>query len=486
MNADAAVDDKSNTTRPATDAQGKRPDEQVVRRYSHTDRSIDRRRTDVTETSFNRFRRQSDLTSSSAVDGVNHGVSPAQYSGGTKRTYSQVSPAMALSLEDSEEEVDHLIHGLMAEPSPHALVTESSPSVHMHSPMDRHRMAPAYSGSVSRETEEMLFNAYRDRAQAQYPFFHWPSFLAWSEEWKQMSATDPEIRSWQGFFVNMVYATALVLLASPRIDHMEARQFYRTAVSMLPHALSHANPVLHLQAYLILGVHALHRSSTQRILSLASTSMRYCAQNQFHLSETEPTGPGNVLEIQVRRRCFWSAYNLDRIVMASLHIPPSIPDSVITTKLYANIDDDDLSALAVQVPTGLEIQDSPAYTCVSSSLHIVQCRRIQSEIAGYTLRWDYATQFEDSLDWRIRILSELESYKARVQSVSDPQAKGHTSQRWLGVFYYYSLLMLYRPTKEGVLGPAGDWSVQASSQACLIFRKSQMDRQIAQAWLGVS
>lgn len=36
------------------------------------------------------------------------------------------------------------------------------------------------------------------------------------------------------------------------------------------------------------------------------------------------------------------------------------------------------------------------------------------------------------------------------------------------------------------MGPAGDWSVQASTQACLTFRKTQMDRQIASPWIAVS
>jgi hypothetical protein len=54
------------------------------------------------------------------------------------------------------------------------------------------------------------------------------------------------------------------------------------------------------------------------------------------------------------------------------------------------------------------------------------------------------------------------------------------------MIYHYTLLMLYRPTKDNVMGSAGDWSVQASTQACLMFRRTQIDRQIAQPWLAVS
>ncbi|KAH7129821.1 hypothetical protein B0J13DRAFT_132630 [Dactylonectria estremocensis] len=407
----------------------------------------------------------------------------------TVPSHPQHSPLGTFSLgDDSDSEIDHAIPGLITSPSTQRDdYNGDSPSVNLNSPRDRVHPAQALVAGVSRDVEETLLTAYRERTQAQYPFFYWGTFLEWHAEWKRCPPADIGSRMWQGFFVNLVYSTALLVLSLTRIGKSDARTFYKCGIALLPAVLRQPNPLLHAQAYLLLGVHALHRSSTHRILSLASTTMRFCVQQQFYLAEMElePKTPAARLENQLRRRCFWSAYNLDRLVMYSFDIPPSIPDAMITTKLYANIDDDDLPSIAAQTPSDQELPDSTTYTCVSSSLHVLQCRRIQSEIAGYTLRWDYKDQFAESLDWRIRILAEMENYKSRVQTFSDPQSKGHTSHRWLGMIYHYTLLNLYRPTKESVLGPAGDWSVQASSQACLMFRKSQMDRQIAQAWLGL-
>ncbi|CAM1507968.1 Fc.00g048160.m01.CDS01 [Cosmosporella sp. VM-42] len=407
--------------------------------------------------------------------------------------HSQPSPMGFLSLHsDSDSEGYYSIPGLITSPSTHrndcnGIASEKSASVQLDSPRDRIYLSHSLVASVPREVEETLLAAYRERTQAQYPFFHWNTFIEWLSDWKVCPPTENDSRLWQGFFINIVLSTALLVMSLTRIDKSDARTFYKNGIALLPSVLRQPDPVLHAQAYLLLGMHALHSSSTQRILSLASTATRFCVQQQFHLSETEPepTNPTVRLQNQVRRRCFWSAYILDRLVMSSFDMPPSVSDDMITTKLYADIDDADLPSIAAQTPPDQELPDSPDYTCVSSSLHILQCRRIQSDIAGYTLRWDYKAQFAESLDWRIRILGELESYKSRVQKFSDPHAKGHTSQRWLAMIYHYTLLMLYRPSKESVLGPAGDWSVQASSQACLMFRKSQMDRQIAQAWLGL-
>lgn len=426
-----------------------------------------------------------------SVSGDPPSLSPVNQSN-MRRSYSHRSPADALSLDDdSDSGMDHLIYGLVTSPSArddgNFMGTGRSPTMPMHTHNEGDFLPQSLIAAMPLEVEELLLNAYRGRAQAQYPFFHWTTFLSWHHSWKTCPPNEIESRSWQGFFVNLVYSTALLLLSLPRVGQSDARAFYKHGVSLLPSVLRQADSILHLQAYLLQSMHALHRSSTPRILSLASTTMRYCVQLQLHLDETEPK-PVDVtarLESQVRRRAFWSSYCLDRLVMASFELPPSVSDLMITCKLYSNIDDEDLEAVAAKTPPEVELPDSPVYTCVSSSLHILQCRRIQSEISGYTLRWDYKEHYEESTDWRIRILNELENYKARVQNFSDPQAKGHTSQRWLGMMYHYTLLTLYRPTKDSVLGPAGDWSIQASSQACLMFRKSQMDRQIAQGWLGL-
>jgi hypothetical protein len=399
-------------------------------------------------------------------------------------------PEADISENDQDPDIDHLILGLAASPGiPREPPQSTSPATTLPcATSDEKAFLPhALIASIPRDVSDLLLGVYRERAQAQYPFFHWDTFLSWHESWKTCPPTQFSKRSWQGFFVNVTYATALLLRPFPRIGKSDAQTFYKQGVSLLPAVLKRPDSMLHIQAHLLLSMYALHRSSTQRILSLASTTIRYCAQQQFHLAEVEPEPliPAVRLRIQMRRRCFWCAYKLDRLIVASFDLPPSIPDAMITVKVFANIEDHDILEVAAQTPSDQELQDASRYTSVSPSLHILQCRRIQSEIAGYTLRWDYASQFEKLLDWRVRILAELENYKLRAKKFSDPQSKGYTSQRWLAMIYHYTLLNLYRPTKENVAGPAGDWSVQASSQACLIFRKTQMDRQIASPWIGV-
>ena len=420
-----------------------------------------------------------DTTGSKASPSIQRKTVPPQQS-----VHSSSSPAypMVPSFEE-EPDLNHLVFGLIASPSAQDLVQDGSATV-TRPVEDAHALV----ANVPLHHATSLLDAYRERAQAQYPFFHWDTFLTWHSEWKHSLACDLNERAWQGFFVNLVYATSLVLLRKTHVVTFDVHTFYSSGISLLPAVLRQPNRILQVQAYLLLSVYALHQSSTERIITLASTTMRQCVQQQLHLAEVEPPASDvHVrLMIQIRRRCFWCAYTLDRLVMSAFDLPPSVSDQMITVKPFANIEDRDLLAAAAVTPARQELVDAPEYTCMSPALHILQCRRIQSEISAVTLRWDYDTQFENTSEWRIRILAELEKFKSRVQSFSDPHSKGYTSHRWQAMIYHYTLLMLYRPTKTNVVGSAGDWSVQASTQACLIFRKSQIDRQIAQPWLAVS
>jgi hypothetical protein len=63
--------------------------------------------------------------------------------------------------------------------------------------------------------------------------------------------------------------------------------------------------------------------------------MRHCAVNQLHLAETEPNVPFPAfsLEVQIRRRVFWSAYALDRLISWIYHIPNNLIDEHITVEV---------------------------------------------------------------------------------------------------------------------------------------------------------
>jgi hypothetical protein len=144
--------------------------------------------------------------------------------------------------------------------------------------------------------------------------------------------------------------------------------------------------------------------------SLASTTMRQCVQQQLLLGrmESPQTNVQTKLMVQVRRRCFWCAYFLDRLIMPSSNLPSSIPDYMMTVGPFANSEEDDLQEAATFTSPCHDLADSQHYTCNSSALHILRCRRIQSEITAVTLRRDQDTQFEN--------ISNLTIYSTETQN----------------------------------------------------------------------
>ncbi|KAK9770916.1 hypothetical protein SCAR479_12375 [Seiridium cardinale] len=333
---------------------------------------------------------------------------------------------------------------------------------------------------IDRFSEDLLFDIYNKKIHSRYPFL------------RLRHLRDPLKRpnhDWVGYFLNMIYSISLLVgkntdLRIPQEKHMA---YHRLAVTrFLSHVFAQPDRLLHIQAYLLLAMHALYSPSTERIISIASATMRYCVMAQLHLADAEPetVDAETKVQVQIRRRVFWSAYALDRVVCTMFDLPFSIPDYQITVKVYANIDDSDLDARC-----GASFPNDPAsqqsHTNVSAALHVVFCRQIQSEILNTTLHRDFAKELESQLNWRLRILEKLDRWKSLCHRYTDPRSRPDigtdseaTKSEWLH--------MLYRPTKKNVDGPAGDWTVRSCVQACLIFRKFQKTTAtMSEAWLAM-
>jgi hypothetical protein len=336
---------------------------------------------------------------------------------------------------------------------------------------------------IDRRAEEALFDIYNSKIHCRYPFLRLDHLR------------DPGKRPedhWVGYFLYMIYSIGLLVgknseLPLPQEKH---KAYHRFAVTrFLSHVFARPDRLLHIQAYLLLAMHALYSPSTERIISIASATMRYCVMAQLHLADAEPdlVDAETKVRIQIRRRVFWSAYALDRVTGAMFDLPFSIPDYQITVKMYANIDDTELDDKCRRA-----FPDDPHsqlnQTNVSAAVHVVFCRQIQSEILNTTLHRDFVKDLESQLNWRLRILEKLDRWKSLCHRYTNPTNTGSeaTKSEWLHMIYNYSLQMLYRPTKQNISGPAGDWTVKSCVQACLIFRRFQKTQvTMSEAWMAM-
>ena len=96
--------------------------------------------------------------------------------------------------------------------------------------------------------------------------------------------------------------------------------------------LKQSNRLLHVQAYLMMSIHAIFSPSTEQIVLTTSVAIRYCVVSQLHLIEAEPKAHDNEtkVEVQMRRRAFWSSYALDRLAGGVFGLPYTLADDNIT------------------------------------------------------------------------------------------------------------------------------------------------------------
>lgn len=102
------------------------------------------------------------------------------------------------------------------------------------------------------------------------------------------------------------------------------------------------------------------------------------------------------------------------------------------------------------------------------------------------MRSDFSANFDSLSDWRSYVLSKLERWRSQLQDAAENNSRRPTDWRWILIVYNHCLLFLHIPTKLNVRGPAGDWSLRASIQTIMIFRKFQSYKTIPHPWLGVS
>ncbi|KAI7761752.1 hypothetical protein LZL87_013661 [Fusarium oxysporum] len=333
---------------------------------------------------------------------------------------------------------------------------------------------------IDTAAEETLFSIYNDKVQWRYPFLRLHRLRNRHERPSEPCTL---------FFISMIYSISLLLGRSgPNLfSGLKQEDFYSKAVTQyLSYVFKQPDQLLYIQAYLIIAMHAIYSPSTERIITITSAAMRYCVMAQLHCGAAEPA-PVDVaarIRIQLRRRVFWCAYKLDRTVTGTYHLPMSIPDSQISVKMYAYIDDMELDDRCNNAFPD-EVQGVSRFTDVSAALHVVYCRQIQSEILNSTLHRDYSDHLDRNDGWRLRVLEKLNRWRSLWDRYADTPSQNLAGSDWINMMYSYSLSMLYQPTKTSVYYSAGTWTIKACVQACLIFRKFQKDTTVTDLWLGL-
>lgn len=186
----------------------------------------------------------------------------------------------------------------------------------------------------SEQTGRKLSQAYLDNIHKQYPFLHRPTFLTWQEDCFNASRNGDVTHAGDValYFVLMVYAIGSLALGNA---HQSAAKAYYTM------ALKYAAPVLDLdslesiQCILSCAVYSIRSPVGVSLWKLSGMAVRHCIELGYHRSTEKYRKNADPLMKEMSKRCFWVAYDIDRVVSGILGRPPAIPDESIDAEVHS-------------------------------------------------------------------------------------------------------------------------------------------------------
>ncbi|KXJ95026.1 fungal-specific transcription factor domain-domain-containing protein [Microdochium bolleyi] len=234
------------------------------------------------------------------------------------------------------------------------------------------------------ELANQLLQAYIDHVSPLHPFLHTPFLRLLHKQRSQLS--DVFLTS----ALHLVYAigsTYLKQTGSIHVRGFDAEQHIDAALQHLDDVLLPQN-IRSVQFLLFLTIYSLRRHQVTNAWTYADLAMRRCEELGLHrradhlLEKT--TSP---LNLEMRKRVFWTGYSLDRQISGVLGRSPAISDGVIDIELPLDIEEtveDNVTIEAAQREAAVAVPDmmNTKPTSLTNFNHICRLRIMESQIRG--------------------------------------------------------------------------------------------------------
>ncbi|KAM6520242.1 hypothetical protein FALCPG4_013792 [Fusarium falciforme] len=328
-----------------------------------------------------------------------------------------------------------------------------------------------------------LSQAYFNNIHPQYPFLHRPTFRFWEELCFKADSTGN--LSLAGdiaqFFVWMVYAIASLALGPTHYDTAES--YYNMALAHQPSVLE-LDGIESIQSLLCCAVYSIRSPAGGSLWKLSGLAIRYSIELGYHRSASTYRKNSNPLIAEMSNRCFWVAYDIDRVASFILGRPVGIPDDCIDAELPLDINDEHINALGLLQSPRASPDEPP--TNMTGAIHVIKLRRLWSKIGNSI--YPAITKCSPSQEVAKKPLidqlaKELESWHAEIPQSPDTAGLDplsvFASREWFKLAYDHSVLLLYRywithkppPGEEESVEHALETCSQKAKEICLLYRR---------------
>ncbi|KAJ6055821.1 transcriptional regulator family: Fungal Specific TF [Penicillium canescens] len=306
--------------------------------------------------------------------------------------------------------------------------------------------SPSVSANLSR--------AYFNNIHPQYPFLHRPTFLKWEQDICDVNQSGDTSAAGEIplFFVLMVYATGSLALSQSQ--HGAAAMYYSLALDYLPSVLA-LNNLESIQAILCCAMYSIRSPIGASLWKISGMAIRHCIELGYHRSAERYRRHVDPLTKEMSKRCFWVAYDIDRVAAFILGRPVGIPDELIDAELPMDIEDESITHHGIL--TNPRAADDQVPTIMTGTLHSIKLRQLWAKFHAnlysplpqhHNPGRQVATV--DSLrqeleDWHASAPTHLDYSSSHPLSV-------FASDEWFQIAYDHSILILYRLYITGILG----------------------------------
>lgn len=298
------------------------------------------------------------------------------------------------------------------------------------------------------EMKGILTEAYFSNIHPQYPIIHHPTFRTWEDEcWRAVSdGTLDRVADMPLFSVLMVYAIGSLVQGQSHYD--AAEKYHAMALDRLS-AILDLDSLESIQALLFCAVYSIRSPVGVSLWKLSGMAVRLCIELGYHLDAEKYHRNVDPLTKEMAKRCFWVAYDIDRVAAFTLGRPVGIPEASIDVDLPLDIDDESITVSGLTSSPRSQVADPP--TLMSGTIHGIKLRRLWTKMNDQLYPPNGRRSCGDNCSQRRIIDSlrkDLEDWHAATPDQLDHSASHplsvFASKSWFQLAYDYTILLLYR------------------------------------------
>jgi hypothetical protein len=199
--------------------------------------------------------------------------------------------------------------------------------------------------SIPLEISKYLFENYMNRITSQYPIFHSTDLASYYNSIFHRQSTNQEFpedaSAYEVYVVALIMAISLTTAA--RTQHAKAGSIasglFKNAMRQLPSVLT--NDIQGLQAVLLLLQYAFLDPGAANIWLLSGFSSQACIDLGLH--QETPCSGVSIKTLDMRRRVFWCAYEMEVAVCCALLRPTSFLSKHVNIPFPSELEDSAIS-----------------------------------------------------------------------------------------------------------------------------------------------